>query len=207
MVETGISPPSSPSREQAPSTEEDHMDPLEEDANKNSLRVMAPQDINLNSDAGAKRPHDNSEDAGGAQYRVRTRARISLRIVGFFLKMEITKTYDKTKVGAFTKNMTHEVNKNTAGPAKRPRQMSKEAEMKPGVAENLQRFQSEMVDKFLTFQRESEVRFLAWEQERWRLEQTMLERWRAEQRNHDKEMFTMFCSLLSQCSQTILDNK
>jgi len=24
--------------------------------NKNSLRVMAPQDINLNSDAGAKRP-------------------------------------------------------------------------------------------------------------------------------------------------------
>jgi len=79
--------------------------------------------------------------------------------------------------------------------------------MKPGVAENLQRFQSEMVDKFLTFQRESEVRFLAWEQERWRLEQTMLERWRAEQRNHDKEMFTMFCSLLSQCSQTILDNK
>ena len=127
-------------------------------------------------------------------------------MLDFFL-MEITKTYDKTKVGAFTKNMTHEVNKNPAGPAKRPRQMSKEAEMKPGVAENLQRFQSEMVDKFLTFQRESEVRFLAWEQERWRLEQTMLERWRAEQRNHDKEMFTMFCSLLSQCSQTILDNK
>ena len=60
--------------------------------------------------------------------------------------------------------------------------------MKTGVAENLQRFQSEMVDKFLSFQRESEVRFLAWEQERWRLEQTMLERWRAEQRNHDKEM-------------------
>lgn len=65
MVETGISPPSSPSsREQAPSTEEDLMDPLEEDANKNSLRVMAPQDINLNSDVGAKRPHENSEDAG-----------------------------------------------------------------------------------------------------------------------------------------------
>jgi len=72
--------------------------------------------------------------------------------------------------------------------------------------EILQKFQREMMDRFLHFQRESEVRFLAWEQERWRMEQNLLDRWRNEQRNHEKEMFSMFCGLLSQCSQTILDN-
>ena len=76
--------------------------------------------------------------------------------------------------------------------------------MKTGVAENLQRFQSEMVDKFLSFQRESEVRFLAWEQERWRLEQSLLERWRTERRGHEKEMFGLFCGLVSDCSAALL---
>ena len=93
------------------------------------------------------------------------------------------------------------------GPAKRSRCTSKESEGKPSTAEALQKFQAEMVDRFLVFQRESEARVLAWEQERWRMEQTLLERWRAEQRSHDKEMFSMFCNLLSQCSQTILDNR
>jgi len=95
----------------------------------------------------------------------------------------------------------------SAGPIKRPRCTSKESEVKPSTAEALQKFQAEMVDRFLVFQRESEARVLAWEQERWRMEQTLLERWRAEQRSHDKEMFSMFCNLLSQCSQTILDNR
>jgi len=95
----------------------------------------------------------------------------------------------------------------SAASVKRPRCTSKESEGKPSTAEALQKFQAEMVDRFLVFQRESEARVLAWEQERWRMEQTLLERWRAEQRSHDKEMFSMFCNLLSQCSQTILDNR
>jgi hypothetical protein len=94
------------------------------------------------------------------------------------------------------------------GGAKRARQGSREyPEGRPGTAEVLQRFQSDMVERFLAFQRESEARQTAWEQERWRMEQTLQERWRQEQRNHDKEMFSMFCNLLSQCSQTILDNR
>ena len=92
------------------------------------------------------------------------------------------------------------------GPSKR-RHTSKESHSTSVTAEALQKFQTEMVDRFLVFQRESEVRFLAWEQERWRMEQSLLERWRQEQRGHDKEMFSMFCNLLSQCSQTILENK
>ena len=63
----------------------------------------------------------------------------------------------------------------------------------------VQKFQREMTERFLQFQRESEVRFLAWEQERWRLEQNLLERWRTE-----KEMFALFCGLVSDCSAALL---
>ena len=69
------------------------------------------------------------------------------------------------------------------------------------------KFQREMMEKYLQYQRESEVRFLAWEQERWRMEQQMIERWRSERRSHEKEMFSMFCGLLSDCSAALLDNK
>ena len=68
----------------------------------------------------------------------------------------------------------------------------------------VQKFQREMTERFLQFQRESEVRSLAWEQERWRLEQNLLERWRAERRAHEKEMFGLFCGLVSDCSAALL---
>ena len=70
----------------------------------------------------------------------------------------------------------------------------------------IHKFQKEMMEKYLQYQRESEVRFLAWEQERWRMEQQMIERWRSERRSHEKEMFTMFCGLLSDCSAALLDS-
>ena len=44
-------------------------------------------------------------------------------------------------------------------------------------------------------------------QERWRQEQSLQDRWRTERRHHDKEMFSLFCALLAQCSQAILDNR
>jgi len=40
----------------------------------------------------------------------------------------------------------------------------------------IHKFQKEMMEKYLQYQRESEVRFLAWEQERWRMEQQMNQR-------------------------------
>ena len=70
----------------------------------------------------------------------------------------------------------------------------------------VQKFQREMTERFLQFQRESEVRSLAWEQERWRLEQAMMEKMRAERRTHDKEMFTLFCSLVSETSSALLEH-
>jgi len=156
VVETGISPPSSPAARSATGKEERTDEADEEEPNRSNLRVISPQDINSEA-IGNKRSTASQEES--------------------------------------------------AGPIKRPRCTSKESEVKPSTAEALQKFQAEMVDRFLVFQRESEARVLAWEQERWRMEQTLLERWRAEQRSHDKEMFSMFCNLLSQCSQTILDNR
>ena len=77
-------------------------------------------------------------------------------------------------------------------------------ESSQSTAHIIQKFQREMTDKFLQFQRESEVRFLSWEQERWRLEQNLLERWRTERRGHEKEMFGLFCGLMSDCSAALL---
>ena len=160
VVETGISPPSSPASRSATGGKEEEIEQAEEEEepNRSNLRVISPQDINSSSEVVGNKRNTVSQDE-------------------------------------------------SAGSVKRPRCTSKESEGKPSTAEALQKFQAEMVDRFLVFQRESEARVLAWEQERWRMEQTLLERWRAEQRSHDKEMFSMFCNLLSQCSQTILDNR
>ena len=160
VVETGISPPSSPASRSATGGKEEQTEQAdeEEEPNRSNLRVISPQDINSSSEVVGNKRSTTSQDESAAS-------------------------------------------------VKRPRCTSKESEGKPSTAEALQKFQAEMVDRFLVFQRESEARVLAWEQERWRMEQTLLERWRAEQRSHDKEMFSMFCNLLSQCSQTILDNR
>ena len=75
------------------------------------------------------------------------------------------------------------------------------------TAHIIQKMQREMTEKFLQYQRESEVRFLAWEQERWRLEQSLTERWRNERRAHEKEMFGMFCGLLTDCTAALLERE
>ena len=71
----------------------------------------------------------------------------------------------------------------------------------------VQRFQREMMTKYLQFQRESELRQLAWDQERWRMEQSLVERWRAERRAQDKEMFSMMCSVMTDFTAAILEHK
>jgi hypothetical protein len=40
--------------------------------------------------------------------------------------------------------------------------------------------------------------------ERWKLEQSLLERWQSEQRTHEKEMLTMFTQLVSTCMQAVV---
>jgi len=105
----------------------------------------------------------------------------------------------------------------------------------PGVPGNsnggldaMTRLQGELTDKFLAFQRQSEIRHLNWERdqrraeasmlERWRLEQRELqdrwrseqrqlqERWREEQRSHDKELLSMFTNFITN-TVTIMNNR
>ena len=47
----------------------------------------------------------------------------------------------------------------------------------------MSRLQLELTDKFLAFQKASEIRHINWEKEQRRVEANMLERWRVEQRD------------------------
>ena len=71
---------------------------------------------------------------------------------------------------------------------------------------SLQKFQTDMMEKFIQFQRESDLRNQSWEQERWRMEQSLMEKWRLERRQHEKEMLSMFCGLLTDFSAALLNN-
>ena len=41
--------------------------------------------------------------------------------------------------------------------------------------------------------------FTRWEQERWRQERETMERWRQEARDHERQLFGMFCSAMTKC--------
>ncbi|XP_023328222.1 solute carrier organic anion transporter family member 4A1 isoform X2 [Eurytemora carolleeae] len=79
-------------------------------------------------------------------------------------------------------------------------------------AEVLARLQTNLADKFLTFQKESELRYISWEREQvrmeqhfmeqWRLEQRQsLERWRDEQRRHDTNLLNLFTKFVSDTTE------
>ena len=41
--------------------------------------------------------------------------------------------------------------------------------------------------------------FTRWEQERWKQERETMERWRQEARDHERQLFGMFCSAMTKC--------
>jgi len=82
--------------------------------------------------------------------------------------------------------------------------------------ELMARLQENLAEKFLRFQKESDIRHLNWEREqarleqsfveKWRLEhQALLERWREDQRNHEREMLNMFTTFLSQTNKLFIN--
>ena len=107
------------------------------------------------------------------------------------------------------------------------------------------RLQTDLTDKFLHFQKESELRYISWEQvgllfhvlgdyivhfgckmpfcslmffslqeqvrmektfmEQWRLEQRQsLERWREDQRRHDKNLLNLFTKFVSETTEMVI---
>ncbi|XP_040564570.1 uncharacterized protein [Lepeophtheirus salmonis] len=64
----------------------------------------------------------------------------------------------------------------------------------------IENFNKDMMEQFMEQQRKSQSSFLRWEQERFRLEQQAMERWRQEARDHEKQLFGMFCHVMTQCN-------
>ena len=171
VVETGISPPTSP------------------DDGTGQERVMLLGDDQDNEEEEEEEEHDHIVVDG---------------------ENPLDNVSETTSVSNLRVKSPHHINNKRSlesseaeSPSKRPAPGEASVSDTVGI---IQRFQKEMVDKFLAAQREAEVRQLAWEQERWRLEQAMMDKMRAERRTHDKEMFSMFCSLVSETSSALLEH-
>jgi len=67
----------------------------------------------------------------------------------------------------------------------------------------LEAFNREMMDQFMEHQRRTQASFTRWEQERWRQERESMERWRQEARDHERQLFGMFCTAMSKCNAAI----
>jgi len=67
----------------------------------------------------------------------------------------------------------------------------------------LEHFNREMLDQFMEHQRRTQASFTRWEQERWRQERESMERWRQEARDHERQLFGMFCTAMSKCNAAI----
>lgn len=67
----------------------------------------------------------------------------------------------------------------------------------------IEKFNRDMMDQFLDYQRRVAASQIRWEQERYRQEQLATEHWRQETREHEKQMFTIFCGVLSQCNSAL----
>ena len=171
VVETGISPPTSP----------------DDGAGQDRIMLLADD-------------HDNEEEEEDADHIV---------VDGENPLDNISETTSLNNLSVKSPHLINNKYKRSLE-SHEPGRTSKRPSLSEGgvssTASIIQRFQREMVDKFLAAQRESEVRQLAWEQERWRLEQTMVEKMRSERRTHDKEMFSMFCSLVSETSSALLEH-
>ena len=60
-----------------------------------------------------------------------------------------------------------------------------------------------MMDQFMEHQRRTQASFTRWEQERWRQERESMERWRQEAREHERQLFGMFCTAMAKCNAAI----
>merc|ERR1719461_2694095 len=67
----------------------------------------------------------------------------------------------------------------------------------------LEQFNREMLDQFMEHQRRTQASFTRWEQERWRQERESMERWRQEARDHERQLFGMFCSAMTKCNAAL----
>ena len=185
MVEAGISPPVSPAGGEE---EEEEEEVRVSDGDHIVLEGRNPLEestANISAGLRVKSPNDINHPA--------SRKRVH----------ESSSQYDTGTGTRILEKQSFLRRKITGFPEKKSLKRREDSE--ESTAQIVQKFQREMTERFLQFQRESEVRLVSWEQERWRLEQSLTERWRTERRAHEKEMFGLFCGLLSDCSTALLE--
>jgi len=67
----------------------------------------------------------------------------------------------------------------------------------------IERFNRDMMDQFMEHQRRTQASFTRWEQERWKQERETMERWRQEARDHERQLFGMFCAAMTKCNAAL----
>jgi len=67
----------------------------------------------------------------------------------------------------------------------------------------IEKFNRDMMDQFMDYQRRVAASQTRWEQERYRQEQLAIEQWRSEAREHERQMFNIFCGALSHCNAAL----
>lgn len=67
----------------------------------------------------------------------------------------------------------------------------------------IEKFNRDMMNQFMEYQQQVSASQLRYEEERRRQEQIALEQWRQEAREHEKQMFGIFCGILSNCNAAL----
>ena len=77
-------------------------------------------------------------------------------------------------------------------------------DLKDGQA-YVEKFNQDMMDQFLEYQRRYSSSYLKWERERFsnHQEPISIEHWKAETREHKNQMFGVFCQTISQCNSAL----
>lgn len=67
----------------------------------------------------------------------------------------------------------------------------------------LEKFNKDMMDQFMEYQKRYSDSYVKWKQERYRQEQKALEQWHKESREHEKQMLGVFCSTVAHCNSAL----
>lgn len=67
----------------------------------------------------------------------------------------------------------------------------------------LEKFNKDMMDQFMEYQKRYSDGYVKWKQERYRAEQKALEEWHKEAREHEKQMLGVFCSTVAHCNNAL----
>jgi len=67
----------------------------------------------------------------------------------------------------------------------------------------IEQFNRDLMQRFMEHQQKSRESFEQWEADRWRQEKESIEKWKVESREHERQLFDMFCGTMVKCNAAI----